>query len=84
VPCELNLCAPGIVVSTALNVKGSEYSAVFLTQWEDSRDKNPAMYTVVTRAKTRLEVLSSESDEAKSTIRAQFRAALDSGLISEA
>jgi DNA helicase IV len=84
VPCELNLCAPGIVVSTALNVKGSEYSAVFLTQWEDSRDKNPAMYTVVTRAKTRLEVLSSESDEAKSTIGAQFRAALDSGLISEA
>jgi hypothetical protein len=84
VPCELNLCAPGIVVSTALNLKGSEYSAVFLTQWDESLDKSPAIYTVVTRAKTRLEVLSSESDEAKSKIRAQFRAALDLGLISEA
>lgn len=82
-PCNLDLCAPGIVVSTALNLKGSEYSAVFLTQWENSQDKEPAIYTVVTRAKTRLEVLSGTTDFAKSKIRTQFREALDSGLISE-
>jgi hypothetical protein len=83
-PCQLDLCAPGIVVSTSLNLKGSEYSAVFLTQWEQSDDSNPAHYTVITRAKTRLEVLASPSPTAKDAIRAKFRDAIDAGLISEA
>ena len=82
-PCNLNLCRPGIVVSTALNLKGSEYSAVFLTQWEQSEDLNPAHYTVITRAKIRLEVLADPSELSKNKVQTRFRNALDVGLISE-
>ena len=71
-------------MSTALNLKGSEYSAVFLTQWDQSDDSSPAHYTVITRAKTRLEVLASPSPTAKDAIRTRFRDAIDAGLISEA
>ena len=32
-PVDADLCGPGIVVSTALNTKGTEFDAVFLVDW---------------------------------------------------
>lgn len=83
-PCTTDFCSPGIVVATPVNLKGSEFDAVFLTDWESSADQPPSMYTLICRAKARIEVLADPSESSKQTVRTMFAKALEENLITEA
>ena len=82
-PCKTDLCSPGIVVSTAINFKGSEFDAVFLIDWQKSTEAAAAMYTVITRARARIEVFADNSLASKSKVRSQFDLAISERLITE-
>ena len=82
-PCVTDFCSPGIVVASALNLKGSEFDAVYLTDWHRSEDLAPAMYTLVARARARIEVFADPTAESKSKVRRKFEKALSGGLIKE-
>jgi hypothetical protein len=82
-PCKTDLCSPGIVVSTAINFKGSEFDAVFLIDWQKSSEADAAMYTVITRARARIEVFAEDSPASKSKVKSQFDQAINKLLIME-
>ncbi len=79
----LDMCSPGVIVSSSINFKGSEFNAVFFVEWEQSIEKPASMYTAITRARGRVEVLADVSESSKSQIRIQFEQALDDDLITE-
>lgn len=81
--CMTDFCSPGIVVASALNLKGSEFDAVYLVDWHRSDDPAPAMYTLVARARARIEVFAAPTAESKSKMRDKFEKALSGGLIKE-
>jgi len=83
-PCVTDFCSPGIVVSNSINIKGSEFDAVFLVKWEDSKELPAAMYTLICRARARIEVLSSGLPNSKALVRKQFIQAIKENLITEA
>lgn len=83
-PCTTDFCSPGIVVSNSINIKGSEFDAVFLVNWDDSKELAAAMYTLISRARTRIEVLSSALPQSKALVRRQFNQAIEENLITEA
>lgn len=80
----VDLCAPGIVVSTALNSKGTEFDVVFLVDWQSSQDDAPLLYTAIARARARIEVLCGDDEPSRATVLAQFSAALEDNLITVA
>jgi DNA helicase IV len=80
---DLDMCSPGVIVSNSINFKGSEYDAVFMVDWEYSDESNASMYTAITRARGRIEVLAGTSEAAREKIRKIFEAALNDQLISE-
>jgi superfamily I DNA/RNA helicase len=79
----LDMCSPGVIVSSSINFKGSEFNSVFFVEWEQSVEKPASMYTAITRARGRIEVLADVSEASKSQIRTQFEQALGENLISE-
>ena len=83
VPATLNMCAPGVIVSNSLNFKGSEFAAVFLINWDEASETNGMMYTTITRAKARIEILAENSEISKEKIRRIFEKALNEQLITE-
>lgn len=83
-PCTTDFCSPGIVIARAINLKGSEYDAVYLLNWEETAQNPPSMYTLISRARARIEVLANPSEESKRVIRELFKDALDQQLIEEA
>jgi hypothetical protein len=83
VPANLDMCAPGVIVSNSINFKGSEFRAVFLIDWDKSSETSASMYTTITRAKGRIEVLAENSEISKGKIRGIFEKALNEQLITE-
>ena len=83
VPATLDMCAPGVIVSNSINFKGSEFRAVFLIDWDKSSETSASMYTTITRAKGRIEVLAENSEISKGKIRGIFEKALNEQLITE-
>ena len=81
--CVTDFCSPGIVVASALNLKGSEFDAVYLIDWHLSEDSAPALYTLIARARARIEVFAEPNAESKSSVRNKFEKALSAGLIKE-
>ena len=79
----LDMCSPGVIVSSSINFKGSEFNSVFFVEWEQSVEKPASMYTAITRARGRIEVLADVSESSKSQIRIQFEQALGENLIAE-
>jgi hypothetical protein len=84
VPCTTDFCSPGIIIATPINLKGSEYDAVYLVNWDEASEPHPSMYTLICRARARIEVLANPTTESKSKVRALFKDAIDEDLIAEA
>jgi len=82
--CRTDLCSPGIVIGSAINLKGSEFDAVYLINWDVSNEPSPSMYTLICRARSRLEVLATDSDASRTSLRQLFKVAIGRGLIKEA
>jgi hypothetical protein len=83
-PCTTDFCLPGIVVAKPINLKGSEYDAVYLLSWGDCQESQPSMYTLISRARARIEVLADPTAETKNKVRSLFERALAEELITEA
>ena len=81
--CTTDFCSPGIVIANALNLKGSEFDAVYLVDWHRSEDPAPAMYTLIARARARIEIFADPTEESKLKMRHKFEKALSAGLIKE-
>ena len=79
----LDMCSPGVIVSSSINFKGSEFNSVFFFGWEHSNETSASMYTAITRARGRIEVLADVSETSKSKIRIQFERAISEDLIAE-
>jgi len=82
-PCGTDFCSPGVVVASALNLKGSEFDAVYLSDWHRSEDAAPSIYTLIARARARLEVFADPTPSSKKNVQSKFEKALSKGLIKE-
>lgn len=83
VPCTTDFCSPGIVIAKPINLKGSEYDAVFLVDWDSATEPAPSMYTLICRARARIEVLADSTPASKDKVKKEFQQALNEDLISE-
>jgi len=83
-PVRLDVCSSGIIVSTAFNSKGTEFDAVFLVEWQHSRDERPLLYTAIARARARVEILAGDDESSRSAIMSQFSSALEADLVTVA
>lgn len=84
VPCTTDFCSPGIVIAKPINLKGSEYDAVYLVNWDEASEPPPSMYTLICRARARIEVLANPTTDSKKKVRALFKEAINEDLIAEA
>lgn len=78
---SLDMCSPGVIVSSSINFKGSEFNSVFFLGWEHSNETPASMYTAITRARGLIEVLADVSESSKSKVMIQFERALSEDLI---